>query len=410
MPRIRSTGLLLPFLLAALGSRATAGGGPCSVTPHASWKSSVSFPADPFLVDPWPNPRWVKFTILRCDPGRVYFQDGGQFPFHHDFATTHLDPLRGLTRSEFDARTLHLEGQQAVLGAVIFPPSIVANSSAFGIQLVGKDPYPPDDVIALFQTVAAAVTGGGAQALYFPAFEQQAAAERDSAYLAERGVRIGSPDRWADGNAVYADGWALGRLRFVGAGRIDTAYASGELLPSDVLLTDGVPAEVPFVQGILSLAPATPNSHVAILARSYGVPFAYLSIEEDAQRAQALVGREVIVSAYRLFERTELRLHDVGGILDDSMRSEILDLKRLPPLDLTPIARSGAYSRPVAELGPGDVGLVGGKAAHYGLLLRAIPASAHVAAAFTFDVWLEFLDQSFQGGSKHNPLNNHSSG
>ena len=43
---------------------------------------------------------------------------------------------------------------------------------------------------------------------------------------------------------------------------------------------------------------------------------------------------------------------------------------------------------------------MGGKAAHYGLLLRAIPASTHVAAALTFNVWLDFLDQSLQGGSK----------
>ena len=187
MPRIRSVGLLLPCLLVALGFRAPAVEEACSVAPHASWKSSVSFPADPFLVDPWPNPRWVKFTILRCDPGRVYFQDGGQFPFHHDFATTHLDPLRGLTRSEFDARTLHLEGQQAVLGAVIFPPSIVANSSAFGIQLVGKDPYPPMTSSRSSRRSRPASREEALRPSYFPAYEQQAAAERDAAYLAERG-------------------------------------------------------------------------------------------------------------------------------------------------------------------------------------------------------------------------------
>jgi hypothetical protein len=400
---IRPALVLLPGLLASLSPRAPAAltaGEPCSVTPHASWKSSVSFPADPFLVDPWPNPRWVKFTVLRCDPSRVYFQDGRVYQFHYDFASKHLGPFLGLTRAQFDAKTLYRQGQEAVLGAVIFPPSIIPNPTAFGIQLVGKDPYPPDEVIALFKTVAAKVTGSAAQALYFPAFEQKAPAEENAAYLAEQGVRLGSPDRWADGNAVYADGWALGRLRFVEAGSIQDAYESGELRPSDILLTDGVPAEVPFVQGILSLAPATPNSHVAILARSYGSPFAYLALEEDAQRAQGLVGREVIVSAYNMFWRTELRLYDVGGLLDEGMKSEILDLKKLPALELTPIAPSGVYSRAVAELGPGDIGRVGGKAAHYGLLLRAIPQNALTAAALTFDAWLEFLDQPLLGGLK----------
>src|SRR5262245_53629562 len=207
MIRIPPTALLL---LVAISPRVPAAGEVCSVTPHASWKSSLSFPDDPFLVDPWPNPRWVKFTVLRCDPGRVYFQDGREFKFHYDFATKHLDPLRGLTPAEFDARTLYRSGQQAVLGAVIFPPSVVSNPNAFGVQLAGKDAYPPDEVIALFKTVVAKVTGGSAaQALYFPAYEQKATAEENASYLAEQGVRLGSPDRWADGNAVYADGWAL---------------------------------------------------------------------------------------------------------------------------------------------------------------------------------------------------------
>jgi hypothetical protein len=387
------------LLLLVLTRPALSGPGEaCSVTPHPSWKGSISFPQDPFLVDPRPNPRWVKFTILECDPGRVYFQDGNLHKFHHEFATARLDPFHGLTRAEFDARTLHREGREAVLGAVIFPPSIASNPNAFGVQLVGKDPYTPDEVIALFETVVSKVAGDDAQALYFPTYEQKAAAEENAAYLAEHGVHLGSPDRWSDGNAVYADGWALGRLRFVEAGGIEDAYASGALRPSDILLTDGVPAEVPFVQGILSLAPATPNSHVAILARSYGVPFAYLSVTADAERAQALAGREVIVSAYTLFERTELRLHDVEEILDEATRAEILDLKKLPPLELAPMEPSGVHSRAVAELGPADIGRVGGKAAHYGLLLRAIPESTPVAVALTFDAWLEFMDQPAGGG------------
>ena len=53
---------------------------------------------------------------------------------------------------------------------------------------------------------------------------------------------------------------------------------AGRLTPDDILvLTDTAPAELPFVAGILTLQPSTPNAHSAILARSYGVPFAYPS-------------------------------------------------------------------------------------------------------------------------------------
>ena len=51
-------------------------------------------------------------------------------------------------------------------------------------------------------------------------------------------------------------------------------------------MTDGIPSELPYVAGIVSLVPSTPNSHVAILANTYTVPFVYLALAEDAQTAR----------------------------------------------------------------------------------------------------------------------------
>jgi hypothetical protein len=81
---------------------------------------------------------------------------------------------------------------------------------------------------------------------------------------------------------------------FVPGAEIAAAYSAGTLKPTDVLLTDGVPAEVPFLAGVLTLTPATPNSHVAILARNQRIPFAWIVRESERTRIQALVGREVL--------------------------------------------------------------------------------------------------------------------
>ena len=385
------------LLLGILATEARLPAQDCEVSPHPSWKSSIEFPDDSFVVNAPPNPRWVKFTILTCNASEVYFQNSRDLPFHYEFATEHLDPFRGLSREEYDSRTLRLQGREAVLGAVILPPEDVTIAE-FGIQLVGEDPYPPQMVIELFRNVEQSVVHDGAQAYYFPTFEQQASARASEALLAENGVPLGSPDRWSKANPIYAPGWALGTLKMFPAAEIPAAYASGELRPEHVLLTDGVPAELPFVAGILSLAPATPNSHVAILTRNYGVPFVYLSRAADASRAIDLSGKDVILSAYSSFEADDFRLIDVDDKLSAETVAEILALKELPPLELTPIERAGAYSLPVAALSPAAIGLVGGKAANYSLILQSIPANTRVAVAFTFDLWTDFLAQPFGAG------------
>lgn len=396
--------LILSLLLGLASGRAPAADEGCDVAPHPSWKGSAQFPDDPFAVDPAPNPRWIKFTILLCDPTRVYFQDGRVYPFHYEFAAARLDPFLGVSRQAFDAATLRLDGQIAVLGAVIFPPSSRPGIPELGIQIVGLDPYPPARIVELFHLVASRVAGDGGDggdgvdAWYFPAFEQEETARTHAAFLAERGVRVGSADRWSEGNSIYSSGWALGTLKFFAAREIRAAFSAGELRPGDILLTDGVPADVPMVQGILSLVPATPSSHVAILARDYRVPFAYLSVGEDAARALELVGRRVIVSASETFFGSRLRLFDIEGRLDETTVAEILALKDLPPLDLSPIGGADAYSVPVGGLRPADVAIAGGKAANYGFLLRAIPENARVAAAFTFDLWTDFLSQTLGSG------------
>lgn len=382
---------------------------PSSITPHGTWKTSIELPGDAFLSEPIggtsgdPDPftpptevRFVKFAILLDHLPRVHFQDSSAYAFHYQFATERLDPFAGMSVEEFNAISLNREGQRLVLGAVLFAPG----ANEYGIQFVGEDAYPREMIRLLYQAVEEAITTpAGIQGFYLPTFEQTATAEAERSWLAQNGIEVSSASRWYDGDACYADGWALGRLVFVPAGQIDAAYLSGTLLPTDILLTDGIPAEVPYVAGIISTAPATPNSHVAILAQSYRIPFVYLAGETDRNRVLGLAaaGAEIVLRARDSYAGCEITITDVTAASVD-YKTEILELKQPLELMFPPIIPRGTIAvTDLAETYPGDINTVGGKAANFGFLRRVIPDRSPDAMAFTFDLWTAYLDQVLPG-------------
>ncbi len=406
--RARRSGALCAVILAAACLHTAGRALAETVIPSAEWKNTITFPSDTFRAQgsASDDPGWIKFTIFVSDPSRVYFQDSrtNHYPFHYPWARDHVVEYGGMTSEQFDAITLYATGQQAILGAVILPhwtqqtpPAQAINE--YGIQFVRQDAYPPSQVVDLFNLVRSKVSAApGVQVFYFPAYEQLASAYENQAYFESQGITVSSTARWATGNACYAPGWALGTLKYVAGTDINAAYRSGSLRPEDILLTDGVPAEVPIVAGILTLSPSTPSSHVAILSGTYGTPFAHAALADTAARAQQLVGRKIVLRAYGTTGNCDLRLIDVEGVLTPQQIAEILALKNPPPLAISPMAHYGAYSAPADGLVPADIQYFGGKAANFGFLRRAIPANSPVAAAFSFDLWNAYLDQTLANG------------
>ena len=345
------------------------------------------------------DPAWVKFTIKLDSPSTVYFQNSTYYVFHYDFATAELSPFIGMGPAEYYQITLYESGQQAALGAVILPCMVgeppAAAFNEYGIQFIRYDPYTKEEIRDMFNVVKANVLAEpGVEAFYFPSYEQLAIAEANRDWFESEGITVSSTARWAEGNACYAEGWALGKLKYFAGDQIEAAYLAGNLLAEDILLTDGVPAEIPFVAGILSLLPSTPNSHVAILARTFGVPFAHLAVAEDATEAQQLVGHTILLSVSEDGGVCEVGLKDLEGILTPGEIAEILALKEPPELNIQPMASFGDYSADTNDLVPADIQYFGGKAANYRILRDAIPDNCPVAVAFSFDLWNEFLDQT----------------
>lgn len=373
--------------------------------PTNDWRNQVTVVSDPLLSQPDQGGSgsmlWVKFMLLRDEPNRVFYQDSAKYLFHYDFAKERLAVFEGMTAEAFNAVTLRTNHQQAVLGAVLVPAAWDTPTTyppEYGIQFTGLDPYPPELVVRWFELVRSTVVAPlGVKALYLPTFEQTPAALANEDFYRTNGILVGSVERWSTGNQVYSPGWALGRLKFFAGVQVASAYAEGLLLPGDILLTDGVPVEMPALAGILTLTPATPNSHVAILASSYAIPFAYLANTNDAAQALALQGREVLLQATRSEYASSLRFTEIGSTLDAKTRADILALKA-QPVNMQPKQRYGAYSASADALTPADVRFFGGKAANFGFLRRAIPSNSPPAIAFSFDLWDDFMAQPLPGG------------
>lgn len=357
--------------------------GPIAITPHDSWKNRITVPSDAF-ANMSAELRWVKFTVLMRDPTKVYFQNSVTYPLHAPFAIERLDPFFGFTVPQFDAVSLHEAGQEAITGAVLIAP----RANEIGIQLVRLDPYAKEMVKIVFDLVKGAIDGPtGLEAFYMPTFEQVASTQVHKPWLESNGVPVSSADRWVEGSLCYAEGWALGKLVHVPPSELDAAYADGRLTVNDVLLTEQIPAEVPPVAGIVALAPATPNSHVAILATTLKIPFIYTPHAEDVAALTALVGHQIVLTASSRFSGgCALDVFPVDG-LAPAVRAELLALKVPPPINLPPKQPRGAYSANTDALLPADVAWFGGKAAHYGLLRRAVPNDSYPAVALSFDVW-----------------------
>lgn len=365
------------------------------------WKNQLLYPDDPFRAGRTQEQvDWVKFAILTNDPDRVYYQPSAAYPFHYDFAVARLPGFEGMDRAAFDALSLYPSRQAVVLGAVLLP--MVGGTAEYGVQFVGLEPYAPAEIARWFGLVRDTIySADRAGAYYIPTHEQSEVARTNQETFAALGVPVASIDRWISTHHVYSPGWAVGRLKFFAAADIAAAFADGRLAPSDLLLTDGVPAETPPVAGIISLRPSTPNSHTAILSRSFGIPFVYFPEATDQARVQGLAGRRVLLrGSLTSYGAARVDIYDVEATLTPEAEGDLRELRQPPPLRYAPKRSYGAFSAATDSLIPADIQYFGGKAANYGFLRRAVPSNSPPAVAFSFDLWDAYMDQPVSGATR----------
>jgi hypothetical protein len=302
---------------------------------------------------------FAKWTIALSQPDRVYFQDSVKYPYHLTFARARLPGYATIGALEFNAKSLYPSPtQQLVLGSILRAPD--PQIRELGIQIVGNEAFPAAQCVEWVDAARQRlVLEPGWRVFYLPSFEQQAETEAHRPLFAARGLEVDSLARWITDNACFSAGWALGRLVYVASAQIPSALADGRLRFDDILVTDQVPAELPVLAGYVCLQPATPNSHVALLARSQLLPFAHANGTSLQAELASLYGREILLAVSEEDGSCRITLTDATGRLTPEQRAEILRLKQGGPLEITPKAPRGRLVVSVDDATPADVRSIG---------------------------------------------------
>lgn len=182
----------------------------------------------------------------------------------------------------------------------------------------------------------------------------------------ERALEIEGRVPLVDPNAPYRDvtfrpltpAVAYGTLRFVRA----AAMGDAALGPHDILVTDQVPNDLPFVAGLVTEAIQTPLSHVNILSHARGTPNMFLRDARDDPAVAPLLDRLVRLEvraadfslgeasaeeAVAFWEEREAGREPLTPRLDTTLRGP----QDLAAHDLASLPALGGKAAQIAELG-----------------------------------------------------------
>lgn len=149
-----------------------------------------------------------------------------------------------------------------------------------------------------------------------------------------------------------------GYLKKVPSTELDETYVSRR----DIVLTDGVPNDLPVVAGIITSELQTPLSHINVLSHSRNTPNMALRGAWESDEFNALVGKLVY-----------LNVRDSGYELREATIEEALGYwEEREPQDTIYLKKNLAYSELVnmEEVNFTFVDRIGGKAANFGELLN----------------------------------------
>lgn len=346
-----------------------------------------------------------KFLLILDDLPKVYFVpkhslEGQPEMYHYQYVANFLDAFDGISLGEY-ARI-----SEPGPDAIIVPGTLYYSfhTGEVGFEFVGQERYPADSLNFFINSLVASLREHEDEAplildevFYVPTFGQRPLNTEEEDWLATHNIHSTSIARWLNNDICYSEGWALGRLRYFPADQIENAFFTGQLLPSDILLTDVVPAELPNLAGIITLNAINPASHPVLLAKASGIPMAFISESGDQEQLLSLADSEILISAGNN-PRSKAQFVDVSAF-SEADRSEILGLKVQPELQIQPIERMGSIVvSDLAGLSENDIQYVGGKAANFRFLRRELPDNSPDAIAFTFDLWEDYLNQPLPGG------------
>ncbi|MGH9897591.1 MAG: PEP/pyruvate-binding domain-containing protein, partial [Pyrinomonadaceae bacterium] len=215
---------------------------------QAGFQAGVSYPLPHVL-----------FVIDRKDNNRIYYIDSHRYTFHKDFVNgTYLSLDRG---RDFYEKNYIEPNRRFILGTVAYQTPVKAWTFEFW-----EGDLIPSDLIKL--------TGDIIARTFFAAV----AFKPNSLLQEESSARINGLERILQSDITKQQEYQPLNVAH-GLGRIHIIQALNDHVEigfNEILVLNEVPVHLPPVAGIITTKPSTPLSHINLLARSWGVPNAYI--------------------------------------------------------------------------------------------------------------------------------------
>jgi hypothetical protein len=204
----------------------------------------------------------LMFVIDRRDHDRVYYVNSKRFAFHKDFVNaTYLSLERG--RAFYENNYLKAE-RRFLLGTVAYQPTL----DRFTFEFWEGDRLTGDLLAAAFNALS--------HSFYAPlTFKANSSLHEEAATDANKRAATHMPVMTAQefaGNSEYQPlnlGGGIGQLRI-----LDRLTADTVIDRNQIVIFKEVPVQLTPLSGIITTEPASPLSHVNMLAKSWGIPVA----------------------------------------------------------------------------------------------------------------------------------------
>ncbi|HKS28969.1 MAG TPA: PEP/pyruvate-binding domain-containing protein [Pyrinomonadaceae bacterium] len=207
-----------------------------------------------------PNPlAHTMFVIDRQDKNKIYYVNSRRYTFHKDFVNgTYLSLERG---KEFFENNYLKPNRRFILGTLAYQTTVKRWTFEFW-----EGDLIPTDLIKLASEVINRT------------FFEPVAYKPNSLRQEEASAALAGMERVLQSDILSGQGYQ-GLNLASGIGRIhiiDKLDDHVEIGANEILVLSEVPLNLPPVAGIIVTKPSTPLSHINLLAKSWGIPNAYI--------------------------------------------------------------------------------------------------------------------------------------
>ena len=300
---------------------------------------------------------------------RVYFQDTQTYPLHRAFAVAQLGYPQGVS---FVGEYL-LPDRRLLLGAVTY----FEESGLWAYEIAPYDQATPEMITKSVRLLREGAFFGDGLRLHLTAREQEALVGRLPA-----DIRTVTTDEIYRGLRYQPLnlGETLGQLRRMTAAEL----AAGAVSPREIVVLDRVPDDLTVVAGVITEDFQTPLSHVNVLSQQRGTP--NMALRDARTLLAEHEGRWVRLTVGAFGYRIE----PVSQADADAFWAT----RRPGPTSVPPADYERQGLLDLDGLSLRDIGVVGGKAAHFGELRRTQGVRVRRGFAVPVRYYREFMQQN----------------